>query len=164
MFKGTFTMLIINDIVHEDDGRVIAIREFPVKKMLVRGKCLVRVGTPYEVFTIENLPDHDVEMTLPRDVILIMFFTYVIDDAAWGEMYQPSPLRNLASLCSIVIEENEVPVPVECRSIVDQYPVEKDEFCYSFWRIDDLQCSMTCSSCATDTDEYETTDDDDDDK
>lgn len=156
-------MLIINDIVHEDDGRVIAVREFPVRTMVVRGKCLVRVGTPYEVFTVETLPDCDLEMTLPRDVILIMFFTYVIDDAAWDDMYQPSPPRNLASLCSIVIEENEVPVPVECRSIVDQYPAEKDEFSYSFWRIDDDPlCSITCSSCAAD--EYETTDDDDDDE
>ena len=140
-------MLIINDIVHEDDGRVIAIREFPVKKMLVRGKCLVRVGTPYEVFTIENLPDHDLEMTLPRDVILIMFFTYVIDDAAWGEMYQPSPLRNLASLCSIVIDENEVPVPVECRSIVDQYPAERDEFIYDFWPSDCITCRLHRRYC-----------------
>ena len=154
-------MLIINDIVH--DERVIAVSEFPFTTMVVRGKCLVRVGTPYEVFTVENLPDCDLVMTLPRDVILIMFFTYVIDDAAWEEMYKPSPPRNLASLCSIAIEENEVPVPAECRSIVDQYPAEKDEFSYSFWRIDDSQCSMTCSSCASDTDEYETTDGDDDD-
>jgi hypothetical protein len=151
-------MLIINDIVHEDDGRVIAIREFPVKMMVVRGKCLVRVGTLYEVFTVENLPDCDLEMILPRDVILIMFFTYVIDDAAWDEMYHPSP-KGLASLCSIVIEENEIPVPVECRSIVDQYPAEKDDFSYCFWH-HGTEYVFPNFSINTSTDD-ETTEDDD---
>jgi len=150
-------MLTINDINYEDDGRAIAINEFPIKKLVIRGKCLLRVGTLYEVFHVENLPNYELVIHLPRDVILVMIFSYYIDDLAWENMYQPSP-RQLASLCSIVINENKVTVPVKCLSITARYPFENDDkfvYFYSYFGC------IPVSEFYDESGDYETTDSDD---
>ena len=142
-------MLTINNIDYDNDGCAIVFTEFPVKMLSVHGKCLIRIGTMYQVFH-ENVPSNcTLYLTLPRDTILVMIFTYFIDDQAWDDMYHPSP-HQLTSLCSIAIAENDVPVPEACEKIVSRYAVEGDQ----------AAAELMYDSSNSSSDEYQTTDDD----
>jgi len=117
-------MVIIDNVCYEKNC-TIYYDTFPIKPLRVGGKCLIRIGTLYEVYH-ENIESHCIiQLSFPRDTILVMIFQSLIDNDFWDELYHPSP-RQLTSLCSIVISDYQIGYPVECQSIVQKYPVEED--------------------------------------
>jgi len=142
-------MFYVNNIPYEK-GCIVYIDTFPLEKLVLSGKCLVRIGTRYEVY--HEYVTKCKEIFVPRDTVLIMIFQYRIDDDYWDKLYRPSP-RDLTSLCSIAIVENQLEYPSVYKHIISQV---SEEECQPSILIYDNDSS-------SDESEYETTTDEDDD-